>query len=1189
MRRKIQIGLLACGASLGVPQTALAATTLVNGTPLTSINGATGSNIYYTLQVEAGASNLNFNTTGGSGDVDLYVKFGSEPTSSSYDCRPYEWGNDEVCDIANIQPGTYHVMMQGYSAYSGVTLSASFDAAPGSIPNTAPVADNQSISTSEDTAATITLSGSDADGDSLTYAVESNPSNGTLSGTVPNLTYTPKANYNGNDSFTFSVDDGNDTSGVSVVSINVNAVEDAPTADDQSLSLLEDGALAIQLSGNDDDGDTLSFAITSNPNNGSLTGTAPNLSYTPVANYYGNDNFNFTVADGNGGSATGTVNLNINAVNDAPTANNQSLTTMEDTALALVLDGDDLDGDTLSFSVTANPSNGSLTGTAPNLSYTPTAGFAGSDDFSFEALDGKGGSASATVGIIIEPAPTTTWRPDITVMGYNIMMLPSIAGDWDQNQRADHLPGALRTLATLPDVIGYSEVLDDYSYAVISDMEEYPYTTPVVGQVCSNGGWDSISGPCSNTIGIVRGGMMISSMHPIEEQHALIFTATTAGSADAFANKGAVYAKIDIEGYKYHIVDTHLQATHDGGDDDEHLVRTDQLKEITSWIDSLNIPANEPVIMTGDFNVPFSHTTQIDDMVVAGKAKLNFPNDDGFGSYPYDNLMSKAFVFYYDDDVCYDDTLDYVMDRADHLQPVSTPEVDVIALKSPTSFYWDYLDGNWTECGGAKVTRDGYTTDISDHYPVVATYEYPDAPDVAPEPETDPAVAVKKSDSASLLELLPLNLDYAYFQDAQDFPFEPQATEFSWVNSWWLSDAAFLAYTDQAFAQQQTAAAGLTEFAYFDVNETQCYVANNDEFAIMSCRGTESFSLADWATDFDYTLVPAQNGGNIHQGFKVALDDVWEPLSAHVAKLKAEGKSLWFTGHSLGGALAQSAADRICLSTASCEVDGVYTYGSPGTGDQAYADDFHAPHYRTVYYNDPVPRLSGSLFGYTHNPGEIIYFDYDGNYTGQQTYQDPVGLEVTYHSPFYYSIYTWNNYVDSLSSGGSTGGGSGTCDAASLCIDPTLADVIIDNANGSANYYSESGSGWADKSGTGYVAENDNYRYSTDASAQGQWTFNVAQTGSYQILFRSPGGFSWSHGYGSDTTVYKVKEGSTELAATNSGSVDLYNNAYNYGDVEIATLTLTQGSDYTVTVSGAYSSYYSYGIAADAIKLVYIP
>jgi len=1183
--KKSLIALLAGGATAGLPHTALAATVLENGTPINAISGASGSNTFYTLQVEAGASNLNFNTNGGSGDADLYVKFGSEPTSNNYDCRPYRWGNDEVCDIANVQAGTYHVMVSGYSAFSGVTLSSSFDEAVGPIPNTNPVADHQSIVTNEDTLAALTLTGSDTDGDTLTYAILSYPTNGTLNGTAPNLTYSPNANFNGSDSFTFSVDDGNGGSANAIVSVNVNAVEDTPTADDQSLSLLEDGSLALTLSGNDNDNDTLSFSVTSGPSNGSLSGTAPNLSYSPVANYNGGDSFSFTVADGNGGSATGTISLNVNAVNDAPTADSQSLITVEDTAVALVLSGNDLDGDNLSYAISANPGNGTLTGTTPNLSYTPAVGFVGNDSFSFNALDGNGGSAPATVDITVDPA-ATDWRPDITVMGYNIMMLPSIVGDWDQNQRADHLPAALRTLANMPDVIGYSEVLDDYSYSTISNMEEYPYATPVVGQVCSNGGWDSITGPCSNTIGVVRGGMMISSQHPIEEQHAMIFTSTLSGSPDDMANKGAAYAKIDIDGYKYHVVATHLQATHDSGEDDENLVRADQMAEIKNWIDSLNIPKNEPVIMAGDFNVPFTHTPQIDAMLAAGKAKLNFPNDDGFGSYPYDNLMSKAFVYYYDDDVCYDDTLDYVIDRADHLQPISTPEMDVVALKSPTSFYWDYLDGNWTECGGATVTRDGYTTDISDHYPVVATYQYPNSPDVAPEPDTDPVVAIKKSDSASLLELLPLNLDYAYFQNAQDFPFEPQATEYSWINSWWLSDAAFLAYTDEAFAQQKTAAAGLTEFAYFDVNETQCYVANNDEFAIISCRGTESFNFADWATDFDFTLVPAQNGGNIHQGFKVALDDIWAPLSSHIATLKAQGKAVWFTGHSLGGALAQAAADRICLSTASCDVDGVYSYGAPGTGDQAYADDFHAPHYRSVYYNDPVPRLSSPLFGYAHNPGDVIYFDYEGNYTGQQTYQDPVGPEIVYHSPFYYSIYTWNNYVDSLETVDPGPGPS--CDAASLCIDPTQGDVIIDSDNGVASHYSEAGN-WSAKSGTGYAAENDNYRYSTDSSAEGQWTFNVAQTGSYKITFRSPGGFSYSHGYGSDAAVYKVKESATELVATNSGDIDLYNNAYNYGDVEVATLTLTEGTNYTVTVSGAYSNWYSYGIAADAIKLVHIP
>lgn len=102
------------------------ATALENGSPLSGISGAAGSSSYYTLNVESGAADLNFNTTGGSGDADLYVKFGSAPTTSSYDCRPYVSGNEESCDISNIQQGTYHLMIHGYTSYSGLTLSGSY-------------------------------------------------------------------------------------------------------------------------------------------------------------------------------------------------------------------------------------------------------------------------------------------------------------------------------------------------------------------------------------------------------------------------------------------------------------------------------------------------------------------------------------------------------------------------------------------------------------------------------------------------------------------------------------------------------------------------------------------------------------------------------------------------------------------------------------------------------------------------------------------------------------------------------------------------------------------------------------------------------------------------------------------------------------------------------------------------------
>ncbi|MDC8013800.1 proprotein convertase P-domain-containing protein [Tahibacter soli] len=99
---------------------------LTNGVPVTGISGALNSEQTWTLVVPAGASNLTFTTAGGSGDVDMYVRFGAAPTTSTYDCRPYTSGNAETCNIATAQAGTYYVMLRGYAAYSGVTLTGSY-------------------------------------------------------------------------------------------------------------------------------------------------------------------------------------------------------------------------------------------------------------------------------------------------------------------------------------------------------------------------------------------------------------------------------------------------------------------------------------------------------------------------------------------------------------------------------------------------------------------------------------------------------------------------------------------------------------------------------------------------------------------------------------------------------------------------------------------------------------------------------------------------------------------------------------------------------------------------------------------------------------------------------------------------------------------------------------------------------
>jgi hypothetical protein len=195
--------------------------------------------------------------------------------------------------------------------------------------NSAPVASAQSITTAEDTAKSITLAASDADGDSLSYSIVSGPSHGTLAGSAPNVTYTPAANYNGPDSFTFKANDGTADSNVATVSITVTPVNDAPTiaiggggqclADFRGLANLSVGDL-----------ETAAGSLT-------LTRSSSNTTLVPLSNItFGGSGANRTVtiatAAGKSGSAvititvgdgTATVTTTINVF--AGTSNNDTL------------------------------------------------------------------------------------------------------------------------------------------------------------------------------------------------------------------------------------------------------------------------------------------------------------------------------------------------------------------------------------------------------------------------------------------------------------------------------------------------------------------------------------------------------------------------------------------------------------------------------------------------------------------------------------------------------------------------------------------------------------------------------------------------------------------------------------------------------------------------------------------------
>jgi lysophospholipase L1-like esterase len=128
---------------------AFAATTLNNGVSIANIAGSSGSETFYTLAVPAGSTDLSFNMSGGSGDADIYVKFGSQASSTNWDCRPYRSGNNETCNISTVQSGTYSVMLDAYSAYNGVSLVANFTD-PGSPPPPPPVSGVQNTAAAGD-------------------------------------------------------------------------------------------------------------------------------------------------------------------------------------------------------------------------------------------------------------------------------------------------------------------------------------------------------------------------------------------------------------------------------------------------------------------------------------------------------------------------------------------------------------------------------------------------------------------------------------------------------------------------------------------------------------------------------------------------------------------------------------------------------------------------------------------------------------------------------------------------------------------------------------------------------------------------------------------------------------------------------------------------------------------------------
>jgi len=332
----------------------------------------------------------------------------------------------------------------------------------------APVAGDDSYTMNEDAILSVNAPGvlandTDADGDSFQATLVGLPSHGGLEFN-PNggFVYTPAANYNGPDSFTYKVNDGSGDSNVATVSIAVSKVNDAPSANNQNVVTDEDIEKAIVLTASDVDGDPLTYTI-GVPAHGTLSGAAPNLTYKPAANYNGPDSFTFKVNDGTADSNVATVSITVNAVNDAPVAANLSIATNANTAKTVVLTATDADTASLTYAVKTGPAHGSLSGAAPNLTYTPAAGYSGPDSFTYVANDGQTDSALATVTIAVASPLTDPTAHDQTVKVKEdcVVLIRLIATDSDGSKlrykivrgpaHGKLLPGPLPWVSYAPD------------------------------------------------------------------------------------------------------------------------------------------------------------------------------------------------------------------------------------------------------------------------------------------------------------------------------------------------------------------------------------------------------------------------------------------------------------------------------------------------------------------------------------------------------------------------------------------------------------------------------------------------------------------------------------------------------------------------------------------------------------------
>lgn len=341
---------------------------------------------------------------------------------------PTFWGTGMVTVESTTESGVFDLAVQGdgkplviaTGVGTGFRVGRFRTSAP--VGTHAPVASSQSAGLASNTALTpsslpITLSATDADGESLTYSIVSGPAHGSLTtlGAGDTTTYTPAANYVGPDSFTFKASDGATDSNTATVTLLVTNRAPAGTVDDYTVAansqLYVPVAQGVLANDADPEGQYLQAVLVQDVAHGVLhMGADGWFLYTPSVNYAGTDSFTYRVYDPYTSHGPVTVIIHVPAVpvGVAQSVTVASNTTGTPTSLPVTLAASDLDGDALTYSIVSGPSHGTLGAVSgAGVTYTPVANYTGADSFTFRAYDGTYWSSPAAVSItVVNRAPT---------------------------------------------------------------------------------------------------------------------------------------------------------------------------------------------------------------------------------------------------------------------------------------------------------------------------------------------------------------------------------------------------------------------------------------------------------------------------------------------------------------------------------------------------------------------------------------------------------------------------------------------------------------------------------------------------------------------------------------------------------------------------------------------------------------